>query len=157
MSGEVAISPKLVHPASGEILDLSKPDEDLAAWLYEIRDVESRLKEVKGELTREFYHRLDKAAKWSRLVGEYEVKGESPEPVTAYDGNQLWDVLSTFVEDGLLSQEALETAVEQVISYKPKLAGVKAARKVDPQIAEAIDACSYEVEKRRYITIKRHD
>jgi len=130
----------VVHPATGAQLLLSAPDEQLVAWLHETRDVESKMRELKGLITREVYARLDSRAKWSATWGGYKVKGESPEPTTEYDGQELAKTLRRLVRRKLIDAEAAAAACEKVTTWKPKKNGINALLKLGGEVKEAIDA-----------------
>jgi hypothetical protein len=155
---EQALEPRreVLIPYTGETVDLASSPDKLAAVLYEIRDLESRLREAKGELTEELLKRMDANARWSDRFGEFQVTGKSPEPTTEYDGERLFDALRALHDQGHISLEAAEAALEKETTYKPRKRGINALLKLGGEVAEAIKDCEVEAEpKRRYLKVER--
>lgn len=133
---------EVVVPHTGEVLDLpSASAETLAELLAEVRDVETRLRELKGEVSLEVHTRMDRARSWTLDAGDYKLGGRSDEPEVTYDPDALAFVLTGLVEAGTIDPAAMDAAIVAVTTWKVKRAGVKALCK-SPALAEAIDACA---------------
>ncbi len=154
MSTEIATHQVLV-PHTGEVLSLDSPPEELAALLAEVKDVESRLRELKGEVSAEFHRRFDRARKWSVDAGDYKVAGQSDQPITEYDPDLLAVVLTQLVDEGAITPDAMDDALESITTWKIRKAGINALRK-SPKFAELIDACGTEKQPEgRRVTVRR--
>lgn len=148
-------SKALVQPATGEVIDLRAPSVDLAIALDQVRDLESKLREVKGEVGGELLRRMDQAREWTMREGDYELRAPSDAPKEEWDVDRLVVVLTDLVDKQLITSSAMDAAVEQVIEWKPRAKGLNALRK-SPALAEAIDGCKTEVSnERRYVSVKR--
>lgn len=145
----------VVSERTGERLTADSPTEDLGAWLADIRDTEGRIREAKRAVTRELIRRMDKNAEWTTRIPGYKLSAPSPKPVTQYDGVGLHVGLSDMVADGTISFEAMDAAVQEIVEYRVKAAGVNALRKLGGKVAELIDRCSETVEKERYVKVER--
>jgi hypothetical protein len=152
----VALEPRreVLIPYTGETVDLASSPDKLAAVLYEIRNLESRLREAKGELTEELLGRMDANARWTERFGEYHVTGKSPEPTIEYDGERLFDALRTLHDQGLITYEAAEAAIKT--KHEAQRRGVNALLKLGGKVAEEVRACEKEPEpKRRYLKVDK--
>lgn len=147
----------VVHPATGEQLLLSAPDERLAEWLKGTRELESRLRELKGLLTEEVNARMDSRAAWTHRWGGFKVSGVAPTPEDVYDGDELAKVLKRLVKKGKIDAEAAANACERVVTWKPKKAGINRLLKLGGDVAEAIKATAEQRPRDRKVTISRLD
>lgn len=146
----------IVHPGTGEVITLDAPDETLANVLDALTDYEFQLAEVRSTIGREMVYRMDRAAKWTLHAGPYKLTSSSPSPTEDWDGAALHSALSVLVDDGKLSIEALDAAVETVISYKPRKAGINALRKLGGEVRIAVDALKRETPKgERRVRVER--
>jgi hypothetical protein len=158
MSQEIGQREVVLHPLTGEVLELdATPTEELGRFLYEIRDLESRLREIKSLANREILSRQDRNAEWTTRAGEYVLKGASPSSTSTeeFDGLALRSDLCELVDSGVLSIEAVDAAVQTVIIYKARKVGVNALRKLGGVVAETVDQHAKSVEKPRYVTVSR--
>jgi len=144
----------VVHPLTGELVSLDSPNPDLAAWLDGVRDLESRFREAKRQVHDELLARMDGAASWTIDTGDYKLVGESP-ALTEYDGDRLRHVLEQLVADGSIGEEAAKAALETVVTYKPRVRGIRALEKLGGVVREAIAACSRPVERPRRVSVRR--
>lgn len=156
MTDDLAIRQEpVVHPLTGETLDLqTAPDENLARFLADVRDYESRLKEAKAIVSREALRRMDAGASWTLRAGDYTLKGSSPAPSEEWDEIALLSDLHQLVDEGVITEDAAGAAVETVITYKVRKAGINALRKL-PGVAQIVDRHSQPVEKTRYVSVGR--
>ena len=145
----------IVHPLTGEVLDLDEPTECLAAWLQQTREGEEQLRAEKQRVQEEIIRRLDFEGKCSATIGEFEIKADGPAPPTEYDARALRDALAEYVEAEAISQDALDRAVEVIPEYKARKNGLNALRKLNSEIASLIDEHSHERENyQRRVSIK---
>lgn len=154
---ESADEVRLFDPASGEELDLGLVSDATLANLRDmIRDAEEEQRLAKHKIDAEVLSRMDRQARWTLRVEGYELTAPSPAPKTEYpDAAALHAALMDFVDSGDLTVEAVDAAVEQVLTYKPRKAGIEALRKRGGRIAEVIAAHEQQVEPARRVTIKR--
>jgi hypothetical protein len=128
----------VVHPATGELLDLSAPTEDLARWLTEARELDEAMRTEKRRVVAELLDRMDRDASYTIRVGSLELKGDGPEPPTVYDGESLRHALQAYVDAEVISPEALDRAVEVVPTYKPRANGLKALLRQGGALAQTV-------------------
>lgn len=156
MSTDVARAVQFANPVTGEVLTLDAPDQDLGQYLADIREYKSVLNEHVAMVNRELLGRLDKSANWTRhLEGGLTLSAPSSEPSVEYDARSLWQALQQLADNGFITFEAADAAVESVITYKAKAAGIKRLAKVSAKLRDLIAEHSHEVEKTRYVSVKR--
>lgn len=146
---------QLVNPSTGELVELDGPTESLAEFLADMREHESLCREAKKLVTREVVNRMDKGAAWTLHVAGLKLTSTSPQPTEEFDGPGLHEALDVLVREGVISPEALDAAVETVVTYKPRKAGINALRKLGGRVAKTVAAHRREVEKDRYIRVER--
>lgn len=129
----------IVHPATGEILDLGGETGDLVRWLQEVREMEAQIRDVKRLVTRELIARMDRDARYTLQAGGCTVKGDGPTPPTVYDGEQLRHALAEYVEAEVITADALDRAVEVTQEYKPRAVGINALKRLGGGVAETIE------------------
>jgi hypothetical protein len=147
--------PVLVNPQTGEALDLTAPTEDLASWFAAVRELELQIRERKQRVTSELLRRMDRGAAWTVRVGQFKLTAPSPAPVEEWDGVELRAALLELVDDGTLDIAAVDAAVETVITYKPRKAGITALRKLGGRVAETVNGLAREAEKARYVKVEQ--
>jgi hypothetical protein len=129
-------------PVTGEALDLAADDETLIEAVDRIRDLERQLKEARDIVAHELIVRMDSRAKWTITAGHWKATAPSPAPKVEWDTERLRETLAGLVIDGTIATEAAESALERVVTLKPRVAGINALRKLGGDIQERIDACS---------------
>lgn len=146
----------LVHPLTSEVVDLiNAPDRELAAFLKGLRDDTSNMNNAKRIVTQEILRRMDGDAAWTRHAGPYKLVSSSPEPVEEFDAASLRGALLELVDEKELTIEAVDRAIEQVITYKAHKSGIKALRKLGGRAKEIIDSHSFSHAKDRYVVVQR--
>jgi len=147
---------RLFDPQTGAELDLSLcSDATLANLRDMIRDAEDEQRQAKRQIDGEVLARMDRNASWTLKVPGFELSAPSPAEKSEFDAPALHADLMAFVDDGLLSVEAVDAAVEQVLTYKPRVRGIEALRKRGGAIAEVIAKHEQKIEPTRRVTIKR--
>lgn len=134
------MSDVVIHPSTGEILDLSAPTDDLARWLTEARELDEAMRVEKRRVVAELLARMDREANYTLRVGDLELKGDGPEPPMVYDGAALRLALKEFVDAEVISPDALDRAVEIVPTYKPRANGLKALLRQGGDLARVVEA-----------------
>jgi hypothetical protein len=130
-----------VIPHTGEQVDLAAiPPEGIAQILDEIKEVESRLREFKGEVAAVVIPEFDRQRKWTVDAGPYKLSAPSDASEEVFDVDALSFALTQLVDDGVISSDAMDAACELVQTWKVKKAGLNALRK-SPKLAEVIDGC----------------
>lgn len=153
MSTDLATT-TVVHPFTGETLQLERAEtNDLGWFLNEMREYEMRLKEAKRAVTDEALRRLDHQAKWTFRTPDFTLKAPSPAPSEQFDELALRSDLWELVDQGVITEEAAGAAVETVVTYKTRIAGINALRKLGGQVAEVIDRHCTPVQKTRYVSV----
>lgn len=146
---------QFANPLSGEVLTLASPSDDLGRYLADLREFESVLREHKKMVTRELLGRMDKQASWTQHFAGLKLTGQSPQPGEEWDGAELREALLKLVDEGKLSIEAVDAAVETVVSYNVKKAGVNKLRKVGGVVASTVDGLVRPVERERRVSVSR--
>lgn len=145
----------LVDPRTGEMLPLDADTGTLAGWVDQLADLERHAREVRARIGEELLHRLDRSAKWTHHLDGFTVTAPSPAPVVEWDAVALRATLRDLEDEGVIDEEAVQAALEVVITYKARTAGLNALRKLGSDVAERIAACGHEVERRRTVKVKR--
>jgi len=130
----------LIDPQTGELIDLDDATDLLIAQtLDDVDDLRGRLADYRSALGAEILRRMDARASWTTRAGGFKLSAPSPAPVVSYDGAALWEELGRLAEHGRFGLEALDAAVRQVVTFKPRAAGIKALAKLGPDVAQLID------------------
>lgn len=146
----------VAHPFTGEAIELANAKVDeLAKLLDAVKDYQSRLQELRSLVSQEVLRRQDQAASWTTKAGEYVLKGSSPAPVEEFDSLALRSELLGLVDEGALSIEAVDAAVETIVTYKARKAGVNSLRKLGGVVAQVVDRHATPIEKTRYVSVSR--
>lgn len=146
---------QFANPVTGEVLTLAAETGDLGRYLADLREFESVLREHKRIVSRELLARMDRAASWTFHAGALKLTGQSPAPVREWDGAELRDALLGLVDEGLITVEAVDAAVETVVSFRPRAAGISALRKLGGRVVEVVDSLCRESERERRISVSR--
>lgn len=147
--------PAVVHPTTGEIVPLDGPTSDLADWLYETREQEGIVRDLKRVVSEELVRRMDAEAQWTVHLGGWKLSAPSPAPSTEYDAEALWAELETLVAEGVISRGAMEAAVTRQYEYKHHTKGINALKRLGGAVATAIARCSRSVPKdNRNVSVK---
>jgi hypothetical protein len=155
MSAELQQVERFPNPITGEMLSLSSPDADLARFIADIRDYETQVRGLKSLVNAELLRRLDERLDgWTaHLEDGITISAPSPEPSDEWDAAGLRGALEELADKGTLPISAVDAAIEVVVSYKPKTAGLKVLRKAG--YGELLDRFVRKVEKARYIKVSR--
>lgn len=149
-------TPLLIEPNTGEVIPLSEAKTAHIADARDyIRELESQLREAKTILDGEVLSRMDADRKWTIKTGDWALTAPSPEPTVKYDAAALHAELEGLVADGVISGDAMARAVEEVVTYKARAAGVKALVKGGGEVAAVVAAHSREEEPIRRVSVKR--
>jgi hypothetical protein len=136
--------PAVAHPVTGEVLPLDAPTVDLARALDELKELESRLKEVRDRIGEEVLQRMDAKALWTlRTEDGFKLSAPSPAPKAEWDGPALALALVELRGLDLIDYEAAVAA------------GLNRLLKLGGEVAERVGACRVMVEPVRRVTVKR--
>lgn len=155
---EIAQRELAVNLVTGVAIDVADAStEDLGRFLDESRDFKRRMQEQENIATREVLRRQDREAKWTTPAGSYVLKGSSPAAahVEEFDELALRTDLLDLVDAGELSIEAVDAAVEIVITYRARKAGINALRRLGGEVAAIVNRHATHSEKNRYIKVER--
>lgn len=142
------------HPKTGEALSLDAPTGTLAAYHDDLQELERIVREARGRIGEELLKRLDVKAKWTWREDGFEIKAPSPAPTTEYDVDAVRATLRDLQDEGVIDEDAADAAVQVTVSYKARVAGLNALRKLGDDVADRIDACGQPVEKPRRVSVK---
>lgn len=155
MSVEVGQPITVVSPRTGEVIALDAPTEDLGGYLADVREFESLIREAKALVGREIMDRMRKQAKWTIEAGGLKLTAPRKDTEEEWDGAVLREALCEFVDRDELAIAAVDAAVEVVVEYKVKKAGINALRGVGGEVGAAVDSLAREVPKTRYVSVSR--
>ncbi len=154
-SAGLAVAPTVLDRSTGEVVDLAATGTDtLAAFLTNTRELEAELRQAKALVAREVHRRMDAEAKWTARVGGYELRGESPDR-TDYDTEGLDKALRRLVRRELITREAAKSALERVVTLKPRKQGIKALAKLGGEVEAAVVECERPVDRERRVSVSR--
>lgn len=144
----------IANPMTGEALELTASEEDLAAAIDAAKEMEGRLREFKSAISDELLRRMDHEAKWTIRPGRYKVEGSAP-PAPDYDAEKLLPVLTRLVREKLITPGAAHDALERPKApLKVKRRGINALLKLGGEVAAALAECQVEVTKPRSVSVK---
>ena len=149
--------PAVVHPMSGEVLDLESTTDTLAQWLLDLRELRQMLSGTIDTISEELSERLDQENTRTGRVGEWEIKGVAPS-TTVYDPEQLQKALDELVLDGVLAAAVVERTVKPPLVKDWKVDRREIAKLLkhqDLRVREAVAACGEEVAQTRSVSIRR--
>lgn len=115
----------IVHPATGEALDIKEAETDqLAAAVVEVDALTGRLKDFTSVISDELVDRLDQGGQWTERVphpnsGEAVIKITAPSPdagMTWTDPDLLDVELQQLVADGHVAPVAANRALERLVT-----------------------------------------
>lgn len=153
---ESADEVRLFDPASGAEISLpDAPTRTLAELRDLIRTAEEDQRLAKQAIDAELLARMDRSAKWTLREEGYLLSAPSPSPTEAFDGHALRAGLEDAADRGLISTDAVDAAVEMIVDYKPRVAGINALRKLGGEIADIIGRHATTSERSRRVTVKR--
>lgn len=139
---------EVLVPYSGQVVDLSDPPECLKL-LAEIRELEGKLRDVKGALTEAL------AGEFSRQ-GTKTIELNGVKAVLGPDSEIVWDIetLQELRELGL-PEERMDALVSTEISYKVNAAVAKQLAGANPAYGDVIERAKNRIPKTPYVSIKR--
>jgi hypothetical protein len=126
----VATTPReVLNPLTGELVDLAAATTtDLAIERDEVRTARDAISTWAKAIDQELTDRLDREAKRSATVGGYKLTVTAP-TVRQTDEIGLRAALLKLVDDGVLSDAAVDAAVEVVEVVKARRSGINALHK----------------------------
>ena len=128
------------HPATGEVIDLASPTEDLARLVDQIRDLEWRARQAKRAVTDELLRRMDRERVWTLETPDFKVSGKSDRPVKHWKVEQTRETLDQLAAEGLITQEAAGRAVQPRVEYRVMAKGMNALL-ASPDLAARLADC----------------
>lgn len=148
--------PALIEPNTGELVLLSEAQTGHIAEIRDhLKDLRSQIDEANRILDREVLGRMDHRCSWTLHEGNLTLTAPAEKTQDAWDGAGLHLTLEDLVAEGDIAPEAMHAAVEEIISYKVKAAGVKALLKTGGHIAACILEHRTEAPRDRRVTVKR--
>lgn len=137
---------QVIVPDSGEILDLADVDDNtLGRLLLAAKDREDQLKGFKGRIAAEVIERMDRSAKWTLHVGGLKLMSNAPGGVD-FNAEHLAADLQPLVDEGVITIEAKEEAVEPVTKLKARKKGINALKKLGGKVAKAVERAEVPVD-----------
>ena len=135
-----------IVPHTGQVLDLpSLTVGEIARLTDELRDYESRSRELKAQLAAEIARRCDANRSWTVEEDGWKVSIKSDALVAEWDVTELQSILFDLVEEGLIALDASRRAVTSKVEWKAVASGVNALMK-SPALAERLESARRMVE-----------
>ena len=103
------ITAPILHPQTGELVNLDAPTNELADLLDTYRQIDSESRRAKTAITDELARRFDHEGRASHTAGNWKLQVNSPEAVT-YQPDRVYAILQAAAEDGEISHDAVELA-----------------------------------------------
>jgi len=156
----MSTSTAVVHPATGEILDLADtPTTDLAAVYDELVDFAGRLTDYRAAIVAEVCRRLDANNARTERVGDWTLETNAP-TVEEYLTRELRVELEALVEAGILEQGAIDRCIVTPAPPPPepkvdKREVNKLKRHPDRRVLEALSRSRVVRSATRKLTVKR--
>lgn len=121
----------IVDPVHGEQLELATTSlTRLGQLLLDVRDVESRLRELKQHVNEEIHARFDVERVWTaHTEGGLKLTGKSDAPTVEWDAEAVLLELDAMVAEGLLTAAGRDRAVQTRVEHKVLAVGINALMK----------------------------
>lgn len=100
----------IVHPLTGDVLELDAPTDQLAAVLEDHREILSVLAEWRSLVERELVRRMDSANTRKEEIGGYVLEVNAPR-TESYSVDTTREALAPLVEEGILDEVVLERVI----------------------------------------------
>lgn len=149
----------VMHPASGELVDLDAPTTDLAAGLEALDDLIDGLGDFRQVVVEEVTRRMDAYNSRTEHVGQYVLETNAPVTET-YPLRQLRKALEGLVEANVLEAGVIDRVIKQPPPQpqdpkvdKRELNKLKGHG--NPRVAAALGAVRERHPQRRTLKIKR--
>lgn len=147
---------QLADPHTGELVDLHVATEDvLARALDTLADRQREMSSWKQMISDEVLRRMDASASWTIHANGLKLTAPSPAPQVEYDAAALRVALDDLADAGRFDHEAVERAVERVVTFKVHAAALKALAKLGDDVALAIATHATNLDKRRAVRVSR--
>lgn len=152
----MSVALTVTDPVQGEQLDLATaPSERLGQLLLDVREHESKLRELKTLINEELHARFDRQRVWTANIGGLKLTGKSDAMVAEWNVEDLMEVLDGMVDRGEITTDAVERAIEVKTEYRVRATGINALLK-SPQLAEKLETCRQMVEPEgRRVSVSR--
>lgn len=151
MTQDLERSPgRAINPKTGELFDLALPTADLLLAMAQARELKDEAQVFHNIVGREVLARMDRNGSWTTSAMGVKATGRSPEPPEEYDAEKLFRALVVLVHQDVITEEAAASACEVSKTYKAKLQGIKALKKIGPEVAAALEECRIEKDAEEY-------
>ncbi len=137
MTGGEVVGGVVVHPATGEVLDLADGADQLAAWHDQLHTIKRAADEALRAVDAELRQRMGERTLWP--VGEWEV-GLSGVNESEWDGEALEVVLRDLVESGVVQAGAVTEVIRHQTTVSRSEAG-RLAKQLTGRARDAVEAC----------------
>mgnify|MGYP000847483191 FL=1 len=144
----------VVHPATGEILDLAgQPTDQLAGLLNGCRVYQQQVADFREQVEQVICDRMDRQNQRTAVVGTVKLTVNA-QARTEWDLERLRAVLADLVRAGLLNEDAAAAVIERPVPKPlPERVNAAAARKLEGH--EQVRECARKVAQRRTVKIER--
>jgi hypothetical protein len=150
MTGEV-VAPTVVHPATGEVLDLVAGADQLAEWHDQLTTIRAAATEALRAVDAELRQRMGDRQLWP--TGEWEI-GLTGVNESEWDGDALEAVLRELVEEGIVQAGSVTEVIRHETTVSRSEAG-RLAKQLTGKAREAVEACRTWRRKPGRIVVRR--
>ena len=151
MTGELQIEGRVVHPATGEVLDLALTSDQLAQWHYELTELKRAIGEALPRIDAELRTRMGGCELWP--VGAFEVSLQNVNE-SLWDAEQLETVLRELVETGAVQAGNVTEVIRHETTVSRSEAG-RLAKQLTGRARDAVEACRTWRRKSGRIVVER--
>lgn len=152
----VAATGTIIHPATGEVIDLAEaPTDTIAEARHALTASRDAINDMTADIDQELSARLDTENLRSATVGDWTVTTTAPTR-PRWDARLLAERLAVLVVAENLSQAAADAAVVPAPKVVAREAQ-KLLRHADPVVRAAVAECVADEPQRRRVTARRRD
>ena len=150
----------VVHPATGELLDLAgQPTDQLVELVEGARDYQAQVADFRAVVEEVICDRMDRELSRTAQVGGHRLTVNAPTR-DDWDLDMLHEVLAELVERGVITGEAALAVIEQpppkpVPERVVRVALNKLLKHPDGEVVEMLRECATQVPQRRTLKIER--
>lgn len=150
----------VVHPATGELLDLAgQPTDQLVELVTGAREYAAQVAEFRAQVEQVICDRMDRELSRTAIVGGHRLTVNAPTS-DDWDLDRLDQVLAELVERGVITADAALAVIDQPPPKPQPERVVRAAlnkllKHPDPEVVAMLRECARAVPQRRTLKIER--
>lgn len=119
-------------------LDLDAPTDHLGLAIANLRDIKAAIDTAVRDINDELIARADKDASYTYRGNGVEITLDGPGRTDITDPDGLRTALLALVEDDVITVQAVDAAVQEVVTFKASKRGLGALKKLGGRVADVI-------------------